>query len=72
MPPGGTVNYVLTSDADGVGTWQDPGTASLPLPDCCGQILFATTSAAFTSELPLTADSGGWLTNNNGFLLVVG
>lgn len=46
------------------------GGGSLPPATCCGQVLFSIDGFHFTPQLPLTGC--GWLTNDNGTLLVVG
>jgi hypothetical protein len=71
MPTGASPDYVLTSDAQGNGSWQSVGSISLPPATCCGQVLFSIYGTAFTAETPLTSRSG-WMTNNSGTLLVTG
>jgi len=48
------------------------GEANLPIPTCCGEILYAVDDTAFVSVLPLVSKRSGWLMNNDGNFLVVG
>ena len=71
MPTGASNEYVLTSDADGNGSWQSPGAVSLPPATCCGQMLYTIDGEHFTVETPITSRNG-WLVNNSGLFLVKG
>lgn len=43
----------------------------LPLPDCIGQVLFATSiEDGFVPALPITSFNSGWLVNDHGLLIV--
>lgn len=57
-------------DALGVFNPRDGGTG-LPPATAVGQVLFSCDGATFTVETPLTS-CDGWLTNNQGELIVVG
>jgi hypothetical protein len=50
----------------------DPRGTTPPTPGAVGQVLYSVDGVAFTTQQPLTADSGGWISNSLGLLLVTG
>lgn len=41
-------------------------------PTQVGQVLHTVDGAAFSVQLPLTSAAGGWISNDDGYMLVVG
>jgi hypothetical protein len=37
-----------------------------------GQVLFSVDGSTFTKEMPLTSDYGGWISNDDGIMVVMG
>ena len=48
------------------------GSGNMPAATSVGQVLYSVDGSAFTPEQPLTADTGGWISNDEGLLLVMG
>jgi hypothetical protein len=68
---GGASGDVLTTDSTGNVSWATPSGGSLPIPDDEGQILYATTSAAFVKATPMINSSGQIVMNSDGHMVVV-
>jgi hypothetical protein len=68
---GGASGDVLTTDSIGNVSWAAPSGGALPIPDDEGQILYATTSAAFVKATPMINSSGQIVMNSDGHMVVV-
>jgi hypothetical protein len=48
------------------------GSGTSIAPDFVGQVLYAAAIEQFSAEMPLVSFNGGWLSNDDGILLIVG
>lgn len=49
-----------------------PESTGTPPAENVGNVLFSVDGETWSSQKPLASDSGGWMTNDNGILLIVG
>jgi hypothetical protein len=63
---------VVVVDPGGNETVRISGAGTAIPPDCCGQILFAVDDQQFLPVTPLASRTGGWMTNDRGYLVVKG